>query len=124
MQAIAALSFSGTSELLELELESLGVRPTATEGEPSESIRRLHVDAGGEMGVWECLPGRIPVFKDGVSELMLILKGYARVHGSDGTTHHLRAGDTFVAPDQWRGEWEIVEPVRKAYATWKAVAAA
>ncbi len=83
MEAIAALSFSGTPELMEFELEPLGVRPTATEGEPFESIRRLHEDAGGEFGVWECQPGRFPVFKDGVSEFMCVLSGYARVHGAE-----------------------------------------
>jgi uncharacterized cupin superfamily protein len=119
MEAIAALSFTGTSELLDVELEPLGVRPTATEGEPAESIRRLHEDAGGEMGVWECQPGRFPASKDGVGEFMLLLAGHARVHGADGTIHELRAGDSFLAPDQWRGEWEVIEPVRKAYVLWK-----
>jgi uncharacterized cupin superfamily protein len=119
MEAIAALSFIGTSELLELELEPLGVRPTATEGEPAESIRRLHEDAGGEFGVWECKPGRFPTSKDGVSEFMRLLSGRARVHGADGSVHELESGDCFLAPDLWRGEWEVIEPVRKIYVLWK-----
>jgi hypothetical protein len=123
MEAIAALSFSGESELLEMELEAVGVRATATSGRPFESVRKLHETGGGEMGVWECEPGGIPVFKDGVSEFMHVLKGYARVRGEDGTTHELRAGDSFLAPDQWRGEWEIVETVRKVYVLWKSGAA-
>ncbi|MGD9734436.1 MAG: cupin domain-containing protein [Solirubrobacterales bacterium] len=119
MEAVAALSFTGTSELAEVALEPLGVRPTATEGEPAESIRRLHEDAGGEFGVWECQPGRFPTAKDGVSELMHVISGHARVHGSDGSLHELRAGDTFLAPDGWSGEWELLEPTRKLYVLWK-----
>jgi uncharacterized cupin superfamily protein len=119
MEAVAALSFTGTSELLEIALEPLGVRPTATEGEPAESIRRLHEDGGAEFGVWECQPGRFPTAKDGVSELMHVIAGSARVYGSDGSVHELRAGDTFLAPDGWSGEWEILEPTRKLYVLWK-----
>jgi uncharacterized cupin superfamily protein len=119
MEAVAALSFNGTSQLLELELEPLGVRPTATAGEPAESIRRLHEDAGGEFGVWECQPGRFPTAKEGVSELMHVIAGHARVHGADGSVKELRAGDTFLAMDGWSGEWEVVEPTRKFYSLWK-----
>jgi hypothetical protein len=124
LDPIAALAFTGNSQFMELPLDDLGVRPTATEGEPAESIGRLHVDGGGELGVWECKPGRIPVVKDGVSEYMVLLRGHAVIHSADGTSVEVRPGDSFVAPDGWQGEWEIRETVRKVYVLWKTAPAA
>ena len=103
---------------LTLPLESRGPRTPALAGTPVESVQVLHRDAGGRSGVWECTPGRFESARIGDTELMYFLAGSATITSADGTVYDIHPGVTLVAPDGWRGTWDIRETVRKVYTIW------
>ncbi|MCS5724530.1 cupin domain-containing protein [Herbiconiux sp. CPCC 203407] len=97
-----------------------GIHKGAVDGAPTESVLVLHSDAGGRSGVWECTPGRFASSRDGDSELMHFVAGRGTITSADGTVHDIRPGVVLVAPDGWRGTWNIRETVRKIYTIWTA----
>jgi uncharacterized cupin superfamily protein len=106
------------SSPITLELPSGGPRVPALSGEPIESFRVLHRDEGGRSGVWQCTPGSFESARDGDTELMHFLAGAGTITSADGTVHEIRPGVVLVAPDGWRGRWDIHETVRKVYTIW------
>jgi uncharacterized protein len=113
---MTAIVYDADPETLELEL--LGPRTPALAGTPIESFRVLHRDAGGRSGVWECTPGEFDSTRNGDTELMYFLSGAGTITSADGTVHEIRPGVVLVAPDGWRGTWDIRETVRKVYTIW------
>lgn len=101
-----------------LDLTVLGPRTPALTGAPVESFRVLHRDAGGRSGVWECTPGSFDSARNGDTELMHFLSGAGTITTADGTVHEIGPGVLLVAPDGWRGTWDIRETVRKIYTIW------
>lgn len=95
-----------------------GPRTPALAGEPVESVHVLHNYASGRSGIWECTPGRFDSARNGDTELMYFLAGAGTITTSDGTVHDIRPGVVLVAPDGWRGTWDIRETVRKVYTIW------
>lgn len=95
-----------------------GPRTPALAGAPVESSRVLYGDAGGRSGVWECTPGRFESARNGDTELMHFLSGAGTITTADGTVHTISPGVVLVAPDGWRGTWDIRETVRKVYTIW------
>jgi uncharacterized cupin superfamily protein len=87
-------------------------------GTPAESFHVLHRDAGGRSGVWQCTPGRFESARQGDTELMHFIAGAGTITTADGTVHEIRPGVVLVAPDGWRGTWDIRETVRKVYTIW------
>jgi hypothetical protein len=118
MTASEITALTHQADVLELELESRGVRDGAT-GDPVESSRTLFDDGIVRVGVWECTPGSFPAAKDGITEAMVILAGRATVHSADGTSVELEPGTTIVSADGWRGSWEVHETIRKVFTIWK-----
>lgn len=49
---------------------------------------------------------------------MHFLSGAGTITTADGTVHEIRPGVVLVAPDGWRGTWDIRETVRKVYTIW------
>jgi uncharacterized cupin superfamily protein len=43
------------------------------------------------------------------------VSGRVSLHGPDGRTQEVRAGEVLVLPKGWRGEWTIHEKTRKLY---------
>ncbi|WP_033287817.1 cupin domain-containing protein [Amycolatopsis jejuensis] len=101
-----------------LELTVLGPRTPALAGAPVEAFRVLHKDSGGRSGVWECTPGRFASARNGDTELMYFLAGAGTITTDDGQVHDIGPGVVLVAPDGWRGTWDIRETVRKVYTIW------
>jgi uncharacterized cupin superfamily protein len=95
-----------------------GPRVPALAGEPVESVRELHHDGRGKTGVWECTPGRFESARAGTTEVMHFVAGEATITTADGTAHEIRPGTVIVAPDGWRGVWDVRETVRKVYVIW------
>jgi uncharacterized protein len=108
---------------LERELTDLGPRTPVLEGTPSQSVHVLYRDDQARSGIWECTPGRFESARDGDTEFMHFLAGSATITTDDGTEHDIRPGVTLIAPDGWRGTWEIRETVRKVYTIWNAPSA-
>lgn len=119
---VPALSYDDTPE--GSTLVERGPRVPALDGAPIESVRVLHSDAGGRSGIWECTPGRFESAREGDTELMHFLTGEGTITTADGTVHEIRPGVVLVAPDGWRGTWNIRKTVRKVYAIWNTPAAA
>ena len=78
-------------------------------------------DAVGRSGVGECTPGRFESARDGDTELMHFVSGKGTITSADGTVHDIRPGAVLIAPNGWRGTWDIRETVRKVYTIWVAV---
>lgn len=107
-----------------VELTVRGPRTPALTGAPVESVHVLHNDAGGRSGIWECTPGSFDSARNGDTELMHFLAGAGTITTADGTVHDIRPGVVLVAPDGWRGTWDIRETVRKVYTIWTTGSAA
>jgi uncharacterized cupin superfamily protein len=105
---------------LTLELMPRGIHKGTVTGSPTESARVLHSDAAGRTGVWECTPGRFESAREGDTELMHFIAGSGTITSADGVVHDIRPGAVLVAPDGWRGTWDIRETVRKVYTIWAA----
>ncbi|MGH3642836.1 MAG: cupin domain-containing protein [Mycobacterium sp.] len=101
-----------------LELTVRGLHEGVLAGAPVESVHVLHRDAGGRSGVWECTPGRFESARNGDTELMHFIAGAGTITTVDGTVHEISPGVVLVAPDGWRGTWDIRETVRKVYTIW------
>jgi uncharacterized protein len=114
--AIPAIVYDADPESLELTVR--GPHTGACAGTPVESVHVLHSDAGGRSGVWECTPGSFDSSRNGDTELMHFLAGAGTITTADGTVHEIRPGVVLVAPDGWRGTWDIRETVRKVYTIW------
>jgi uncharacterized cupin superfamily protein len=101
------------------ELEDWGPRAGADSGEPMMSGLILHDADGFQVGVWECTPGGWAIEDRPDSETVRILAGRARLTNADGSSVELTPGDVLVLPKGWSGRWDILETVRKFYATAK-----
>jgi uncharacterized cupin superfamily protein len=106
------------AQILAVQLPGREPHPVGHDSGCEAAGVELFNDGVVETGVWECTPGTFPSAKDGISEIMHFVAGDATITSSDGTTHEIRPGSTFVAPDGWRGEWEIRHTVRKLYVIW------
>jgi uncharacterized cupin superfamily protein len=116
---------ASTAIVYEAEPEQLTLpdgrpRTPALAGAPVESFHVLHRDAGGRSGIWECTPGRFESARDGDTELMHFVRGAGTITSADGTVHEIGPGVVLVAPDGWRGTWDIRETVRKIYTIWNS----
>ncbi|MDQ1616404.1 MAG: uncharacterized protein QOJ60_2343 [Actinomycetota bacterium] len=107
------------ADAMSAELQPDPDPPEATHGEANASYAELYRDDVVECGVWEVTPGVFPSSKDGVGEHMHILAGSATVTGDDGVSVELSPGVTWVAPDGWRGTWDVRETIRKVYVIWR-----
>lgn len=101
------------------ELEDWGPREGADSGSPMMSGRIFHDADGFQVGLWECTPGGWHIENRPDSETVRILRGRARLTNDDGDSVELTAGDVLVLPKGWSGRWDILETVRKFYATAK-----
>lgn len=111
------ISFENFGDLLGLNLGAAAPKPTAIGGDPQEASVSLWKSPDGKMqtGVWECTPGRFTADRSQQSEICHILTGRVTLHNGDGTSRDIGAGEMFVLPLGWRGEWTIHEKTRKIY---------
>lgn len=100
---------------LQMALDPIGPKATATRGEPVESGKVLFEDARTEAGVWECTPGAFTSRRDDFREVVTIIKGRGRLRDEDGNVTEFGPGSAVALPEGWVGEWEIDETVRKVY---------
>lgn len=84
-------------------------------GTPETFYKELVGTGKLNAGVWACTAGAWDVASWSVDEVFIVQEGVIRLTAADGTTHMLRAGDTFFIPKGWQGRWETVEDVKKFY---------
>ena len=111
------IDFLVTEDLGALDLGALARKPTSIDCEQWEAARELWRSKDGLMkiGVWECTPGRFSADRAAASETCHLISGRVTLHGGDGKSRDLCAGDMLVLPRGWRGEWTIHETTRKLY---------
>jgi uncharacterized cupin superfamily protein len=103
------------ADVLDGELEPLGPRAGADDGDPQTSGITFFSGHGVEVGVWECTPGGWAIVDRPTTETMLLLGGTARITPAGGEPVELEEGDVFVLPKGWSGRWDVLETVRKLY---------
>jgi uncharacterized cupin superfamily protein len=89
-------------------------------GDPLQRAWNLYSSADGRFhaGIWECAPGKWRVvFTE--HEFCHVLAGRIVVTADDGTVRSYGAGDAFVSPAGFTGQWEVLEPARKYYAIYE-----
>lgn len=87
------------------------------EGECAQTVENHYSDPSGQFhaGIWSGGCGRWRV-KYHEHEFCTLLEGYVRLTDLHGDSVELYAGDHFVIPAGFEGEWEVLEPARKTYA--------
>lgn len=103
--------------LATLDLGEIAPKPTSLAGNPQEAAATLWTSADGltEIGVWECTPGRFSADRRDNAELCCLLSGAATLTGQDGARLEVQAGDLFLLPKGWQGEWTLHETTRKIW---------
>ena len=87
------------------------------EGECAQTVENHYSDPSGQFhaGIWSGGCGRWRV-KYHEHEFCTLLEGYVRLADLQGDSVELYAGDHFVIPAGFEGEWQVLEPARKTYA--------
>lgn len=70
-------------------------------------------------GLWEAEPGCWNVDYS-ENEFCQIIAGRSVLRDDDGREHRLVAGDNFVIPAGFRGQWEVQEKTRKIYVIYQS----
>jgi uncharacterized protein len=89
------------------------------EGDPAPLAWNAYTDASGQFfaGQWTAGAGRWRVVYDAhEEEFCVLLEGEVELTDGAGVVQHFKAGDAFVVPGGFEGEWHNLTPVRKHYA--------
>ena len=71
-------------------------------------------DGGVQVGIWSAEPGELRGSTGDYDEVMLMVDGRATVH-HDAGEFDLAPGVLWSTPRHWRGDWDVVQGVRKMY---------
>lgn len=103
--------------LASIDLGPMVPKPTSLEGNQQEASVTLATHDGGrvEIGVWECTPGRFTADRSKSAEFCHFIAGRVEMTHADGRRQLLGPGDAVDLPLGWKGEWRVIEHVRKLY---------
>lgn len=91
-------------------------------GDPKEAAQIFWDRSIGTatIGIWTSNAGtvRFPAYP--FYELCIIVEGAVTLKGIDGTQERFAAGDLFIVPKDWAGDWIMEEPLSKFYVELKA----
>ena len=65
-------------------------------------------------GTWECEPGILQLDLE-ITEFCHLLKGHWILTSESGKVTEIKAGDSWIFPNGWKGMAEVKETVRKVY---------
>ena len=87
-----------------------------TKGTPSMKTWVLHTTTDGTMmsGIWECTPGSYHATYSAY-EYVVLIAGKIVITPDGGTPVTVEAPDAFVIEKDFKGTWDIIEPVRKHF---------
>ena len=105
------------SSLAPHQLTPGGVKTGATHGSPVTASDTYLDNGYMSTGAWTCSAGSFPVAERSTTEAFFLLEGVAFLTNSDGSARRCVAGDTVVLPKGWKGQWDIIEPVKKIWVT-------
>lgn len=89
------------------------------EGDPKPRMWNGYTDVTGQFfaGQWAAGAGRWRVvYEPHEEEFCVLLEGEVELTDAAGTVQRFGAGDAFVVPGGFEGEWRNLTPVRKHYA--------
>lgn len=111
------IDFSCLTDLATMDLGPFSAKPTSLEGNQVEASVALSNAADGrtEIGVWECTEGRFTADRAKSSEFCHFIAGQIEMTHADGRKERLGAGDAINLPLGWKGEWRVIQRVRKLY---------
>lgn len=111
------IDLSAFTALATMDLGPLEPKPTCIEGNQLEAAVTLasHNDGQVEIGVWECTPGRFTADRAKSAEFCHFIAGKVEMTHADGRKELLGPGDAIDLPLGWKGEWRVIEHVRKLY---------
>lgn len=111
------IDFSAFLALANTPLDAFAPKATSFEGNQQEASTALFTSADGkvEIGVWQCTPGRFTADRSASSEFCHFISGRIEMTHADGSKVQLGAGDAIALPLGWKGEWRVIEQVRKLY---------
>ncbi|MGB3146266.1 MAG: cupin domain-containing protein [Paracoccaceae bacterium] len=111
------IDFSDFLALADIDLGPMQPKPTTIEGDQTEAAKDLFVSPDGrvEIGVWQCTPGRFTADRSATSEFCHLIRGLVELTHVDGRVQRFGPGDAFNLPLGWKGEWRVIEEVRKLY---------
>jgi uncharacterized protein len=111
------IDLSSFQALAGLDLGPRSPKPTSIEGNQMEASVTLARHDGGqvEIGVWECTPGRFTADRSTSAEFCHFIAGRVEMTHADGRKVALGPGDAIDLPLGWKGEWRVIETVRKLY---------
>ena len=84
------------------------------EGDPRHVAEARFESADGRLvaGTWTSTPGRRPAF-GGREELCTPLSGRVRLVPEEGEAREFGPGESFLIPEGFRGDWEVLETAVK-----------
>jgi uncharacterized cupin superfamily protein len=96
--------------------ESIGI---ALDGPMSHRGRVFWQSENGKVacGLWEVDAGRFSCVFDG--EMVHVVKGTIVATDEEGSTITLGPGDVYTFTPGWKGIWEMREPMRKFFTTFR-----
>lgn len=111
------IDISAFLALSQTPLGAFAAKPTSVEGDQKEAALTLWSSQDGrvEIGIWECTPGRFTADRSKSAEFCHFISGVVEMTHADGTKVRLGAGDAINLSLGWKGEWRVIEQVRKLY---------
>ena len=76
-------------------------------------------DGSVNCGLWGVDAGRFSCSFDGEGEMVHVVQGEIVATSEDGSIVRLTAGDVYTFTPGWKGIWEMREPMRKFFTTFK-----
>ena len=93
--------------------EALLAKPGTYIGEKFTFEDKHSGDVLVRVGVWDSVMGKTVIESFPVTEYVLMISGSVIVTDRDGTSRKFSAGDTFVIPKGWSGDWDVQERMKK-----------
>ena len=93
--------------------EALLAKPGTYIGEKFAFEQKHSGDILVRVGVWEAGAGKTVIEDFPFTEYVLMISGSVVVTNKDGTSRKFAAGDTFVIPKGWSGDWDVQERMKK-----------
>lgn len=111
------IDLAAFNALFTLDLGPMAPKPTSIDGNQMEAAVTLATHDGGrvEIGVWECTPGRFTADRSTSAEFCHFIAGKVELTHADGRVESLGPGDAINLPLGWKGEWRVIDHVRKLY---------
>jgi len=84
------------------------------DGDPRHTSQTRHADGALQTGTWTSTPGRWRAF-DGRDEFCTLLEGRVALIADSGERQEFGPGDSFLIPNGFEGEWEVMETATKHF---------